>query len=150
MPRSSSPASRATASGRRAFPTTSPACWSPVERPRRPVVRIDGRERVDRRAGGHGAARAAVAVELVDDLPEALPALERQARRRPLRGRILEGRRPGRAVPEELAVAQRRRPRAHLHCGLPRVREAPAPGLEPDALARWGAPRDARRLTARG
>ena len=71
------------------------------------------------------------------------------ARHRRLRGRILEGRRPERALPAREAVARGRRPRAHLHRRLPRILQAPQAGQRGGGDARQRAPRDARRLPAR-
>ena len=70
-----------------------------LERPHRPLVPDADRARVGHRAGDHRAARAAVAVVVVADLPQDVPVARASARDRHVRGRVLAGRQPRDAVP---------------------------------------------------
>ena len=104
------------------------ALENPLEPASRSVVHHADHAGVGRRAGGARAAGLPVAVVVVADLPQDVPAAARGARHRRVRGRILERRRPERPLP---AHGQARTGSGLEHIftrRLPRILQAPQAG----------------------
>src|SRR6185312_10508789 len=92
---------------------------------------------------------AAFALVVVANLPENVRAAASRSENRRLRGRILEGRRPERAVPARDPGARWRRAGAGLLGRLPRILQAPQAGFLIGGDDGQRAPRDARVVPAR-